>query len=215
MKKILKIVPAFMLAFSSLFADTEQAQNLEIPKSIENSFGYISAQMEYDSKLFGPSFGLGYRKQKNHYGLDLSLSYSKLRDKGDLIFRQSKVEDKKIGVDALYNYFFTPSLEPQFYVGLGGCVSYHIYKREDLSSSIIANALANMIRVIFSQEKEPKAKWLKTYRRFIGLEAKIVLGKKYRGSFIEIQMKTGFNVPIVRSKDNFSLGFAFRYGIGF
>ena len=124
------------------------------------------------------------------------------------------MEDKKIEVNFLYNYFFKPSLKPQFYVGLGGGVSYHIYKREYSSKSGLSIALVNMLRLIFAQELE-KAKWLKTYRRFIGLEVLIVLGRRYKGSFIEMQTKTTFNVPIVRSKDSFSLGFVLRYGVSF
>ena len=124
MKKILKIVPAFMLAFGSLFADT---QEIEVAKPIENSFGYVNVGME--SLFSAPFFGVGYRLQKNQHGLDLSASIVCKTIDYTSCFEDKKVRIKRRKANVLYNFFFFPNLSSQVYVGLGVGVNYIDIKR--------------------------------------------------------------------------------------
>ncbi|MGB7127660.1 MAG: hypothetical protein WBD50_01040 [Candidatus Rhabdochlamydia sp.] len=124
MKKILKIVPAFMLAFGSLFADT---QEIEVAKPIENSFGYVNVGME--SLFSAPFFGVGYRLQKNQHGLDLSASIVCRTIDYTSCFEDKKTRIQRRKANVLYNFFFFPNLSSQVYVGLGVGVNYIDTKR--------------------------------------------------------------------------------------
>lgn len=124
MKKILKIVPAFMLAFGSLFANT---QEVEIAKPIENSFGYVNVGME--SLFSAPFFGVGYRLQKNQHGLDLSASIVCKTIDYASCFEDKKARIQRRKANVLYNFFFFPNLSSQVYVGLGVGVNYIDIKR--------------------------------------------------------------------------------------
>lgn len=119
MKKILKIVPAFMLAFGSLFAET---QEVEVATPIENSFGYVNVGME--SIFSAPFFGVGYKLQKNQHGLDLSASIVCRTIDYTSCFEDRKARIKRKKANVLYNFFFFPSLSSQVYVGLGVGVNY-------------------------------------------------------------------------------------------
>ena len=118
MKKILKIIPAFMLAFSSLFANTQE----EVTKSIENSFGYVNVGME--SLFSAPFFGVGYRLQKNQHGLDLSASIVCRNIDYTSCFQDKKARIKRKKANVLYNFFFFPNLHSEVYLGLGVGVNY-------------------------------------------------------------------------------------------
>lgn len=124
MKKILKIAPAFVLAFSSLFANT---QEVEIAKPIENSFGYVNVGME--SLFSAPFFGVGYRLQKNQHGLDLSASIVCKTIDYTSCFEDKKARIQRRKANVLYNFFFFPNLSSQVYVGLGVGVNYIDIKR--------------------------------------------------------------------------------------
>lgn len=124
MKKILKIVPAFMIAFGSLFADT---QEIEVAKSIENSFGYVNVGME--SLFSAPFFGVGYRLQKNQHGLDLSASIVCKTIDYTSCFEAKKARIQRRKANILYNFFFFPHLSSQVYIGLGVGVNYIDIKR--------------------------------------------------------------------------------------
>lgn len=58
-----------------------------------------------------PNFGLGYRFQRNHHGFDLSLQAATI-----VAVTQAKVS-------LLYDYYFKPNLNSQFYMGLGASAS--------------------------------------------------------------------------------------------
>ena len=119
MKKILKIVPAFMLTISSLFANTEE---VEVTKPIENSFGYVNVGME--SLFSAPFFGVGYRLQKNQHGVDLSASIVCKTIDYTSCFEEKKTRIKRKKTNVLYNFFFFPNLSSQIYVGLGVGINY-------------------------------------------------------------------------------------------
>ncbi|KAG6559402.1 hypothetical protein RHABOEDO_000154 [Candidatus Rhabdochlamydia oedothoracis] len=124
MKKILKIVPAFLLVFGSLFANT---QEVEVAKPIENSFGYVNVGME--SLFSAPFFGVGYRLQKNQHGLDLSASIVCKTIDYTSCFEAKKARIQRRKANVLYNFFFFPNLSSQVYVGLGVGVNYIDIKR--------------------------------------------------------------------------------------
>ena len=76
MNKILKIVTAcFMLPASFLCANPQETQEKKQTSCccIENSFGYLNVGVGPLPELV-PSFGIGYRAQKDHHGFDLSAS---------------------------------------------------------------------------------------------------------------------------------------------
>lgn len=96
MKKLLKIAHAYLtLAFSSLFANTQEIQDLEVTQSIEN----IS---ELESSFSG-------YQQKDYRGLKLSIPYVKLFYIGmglDIDYHMNKEE-------AMTAFFFKRSAEIQ------------------------------------------------------------------------------------------------------
>ena len=96
MKKLLKIAHAYLaLAFSSLFANTQEIQDLEVTQSIES----IS---ELENSFSG-------YKQKDYRGLKLSIPYVKLFYIGmglDIDYHMNKEE-------AMTAFFFRRSAEIQ------------------------------------------------------------------------------------------------------
>lgn len=109
MNKILKIVTAcFMLPASFLCANPQETQEKKQTSCccIENSFGYLNVGVGPLPELV-PSFGIGYRAQKDHHGFDLSGSIAKT-------WTQTTAR-----ASVLYNYFFKPNLKSEFYAGLG------------------------------------------------------------------------------------------------
>ncbi|MDR2539932.1 MAG: hypothetical protein LBC45_05015 [Chlamydiales bacterium] len=110
MNKILKIVTAcLLLPVSFLCANTQEVQEEQQTSCccfVENSFGYLNVGVGPLPELI-PSLGIGYRAQKDHHGFDLSGSIAKT-------WMQTTV---RAGI--LYNYFFKPNLESEFYAGLG------------------------------------------------------------------------------------------------
>lgn len=129
MKKIVKSIPAcLVLAFSSLFADTQEIQDLEVinpievTKPIKNSFGYINAGSE--SIFSAPLLGCGFRAQRGHHGLDLSASivWGRIRYTSYFVDKKMHITRKKINF--LYNFFFFPKLRSQFYAGFGASFNH-------------------------------------------------------------------------------------------
>lgn len=127
MNKIFKMMTAcLVLPVSFLCADTQEVQDERNSDSccsdsccVENSFGYLNIGVGPLPMLF-PSFGIGYKAQKNHHGFDVSGSIAKTRF------------DTTGRVSALYNYFFLPNLQSQFYAGLGvGMKGVHLDKSSD------------------------------------------------------------------------------------
>lgn len=126
MKGLLQLATTcLVLVSSSLFANTQQMQDLEITnstisRSIKDSFGYVSIGVE---PLFSAlSFGFGYRIQKTHHGLDISTAIAW----GNLDYPSclESLNDVKRKASFLYNFFFLPYLSSQIYVGLGFAVNY-------------------------------------------------------------------------------------------
>lgn len=109
MSKILKIVTAcLVLPVSFLCANAQEVQEEKQTKCccLENSFGYLSLGVGSLPELV-PSFGIGYRAQKDHHGFDLFGSIAKTWDQTTTRARVA------------YNYFLKPDLVSEFYVGLG------------------------------------------------------------------------------------------------
>jgi hypothetical protein len=99
MKKLLKIAHTYLaLAFSSLFANTEEIQDLEVIQSIENALP--NANIDKSEGSFS-----GYRQ--DYRGLKLSIPYVKLFYIGmglDIDYHTSKEE-------AMTAFFFRRSAE--------------------------------------------------------------------------------------------------------
>lgn len=185
----------FMLALSSLFADRQEMQDLEIQKdSMENSFLQTSTQIEDPLNpldQLGDSFlGFEGRKQKDYHGLESLVSYVRLYGSK---FCGVKVEDKKIKPGALSS--FDPNRKSQFYIGMGIDTDYHMYKEEAMNAFFFKRS-AEILR-----------------RPFVELCPKLALGKQYVNSFLEMQV--GFlKIPIL-FKDGNAVVISLRYGIGF
>ncbi|MGL4540572.1 MAG: hypothetical protein ACRCU0_06325 [Candidatus Rhabdochlamydia sp.] len=109
MNKILKIITTcLVLPASFLCANVQETQDEKQNDCccVENSFGYLNIGVGPLPDLI-PSFGIGYRAQKDHHGFDLSGTIAKT-------FVQTTAR-----ASVLYNYFFKPNLESEFYAGLG------------------------------------------------------------------------------------------------
>jgi hypothetical protein len=108
MNKILKVITAcLVLPASFLCANTQEVQDVKDNDCycVDNSFGYVNIGVGPLPELV-PSFGIGYRAQRNHHGFDASASISRFRE-----------TTTRMGV--VYNYFFSPNLQSEFYAGLG------------------------------------------------------------------------------------------------
>ncbi|MGL4540571.1 MAG: hypothetical protein ACRCU0_06320 [Candidatus Rhabdochlamydia sp.] len=194
--KRLRFTFYLILAMSSLLADKQE--NLEDQKDlVENAFLPISIQSEEQlnplDQLAKSFLGFKNKKQKNYRGLDQSISQEKFYD--SKLGRPKEEEDKHTEAGDLYNYFLNSHLKSQFYIEIGGDVDFHMYKEEAMD--------------MFFFKRSPEI-----HRRpFVELCPKLGLGRKYRSSFLEMQV--GFlKIPILFKEDN-ALVVAFRYGIGF
>jgi hypothetical protein len=191
--KQLRFISYLILAMSSLFADMQE--NLEDQKDL-NAFFSTNAQVKEPlrplDQLAQSFLAFKNKKQKNYRGLDRSISQEKFYDSNG---RPKEEEDKPTEAGALYNYFLNSHLKSQFYVEIGGDIDFHIHKEEAM----------NMF--FFKRSSEIQR------RPFVELCPKLGLGRKYRSSFLEMQV--GFlKIPIIFKEDN-ALVVAFRYGIGF
>lgn len=196
MMKLLKFTSSYLILMSSLFADMQEDLE-DQTKPIENALFSTNRQTEEPLNLLGQlakSFlAFEYKKQKDYRGLDRSISQEKLYD--TKFGRPKEEEDKYSEASALYNYFLNSNLKSQFYMEIGGDIDFHMYKEEAMDM------------FFFKRSAE-------VHRRpFVELCPKLGLGKKYRSSFLEMQV--GFlKIPILFKEDN-ALVVAFRYGIGF
>lgn len=82
------------------------ANKKKAQEEVINSTNYFSIGVGPLPVLL-PNFGLGHRYQNNHHGFDVSLSGTTI-----VIFSQVKAS-------ALYDYYFKPNLNSQFYMGAG------------------------------------------------------------------------------------------------
>jgi hypothetical protein len=102
-------------SLSSLFASEPVVQNIP---PVEDHFTYFSIGVGPLPVLL-PVFGLGYRSQWDHHGLDVSASASTI------------VFATQVKLSALYNYYFKPCLSSQMYVGGGVGPSVVFMQHED------------------------------------------------------------------------------------
>ena len=125
MKNLLKFVPiCLVLACSSLFANTQENQDLEITTPVRNSFVYVNGGVSIGGLMIldnfaSPLLGFGYRKQVSHHGLDLSISIA-----------ASSTNWAIVRTSFLYNCFFKPNLHSQFYAGIGFAINYYILEKK-------------------------------------------------------------------------------------
>ncbi|MDR2539931.1 MAG: hypothetical protein LBC45_05010 [Chlamydiales bacterium] len=194
MKKILKIVPVFMLTFGSLFANTQQ---VEVAKSIENSFGYVNIGME--SLFSAPFFGVGYRLQKNQHGLDLSASIVCRSIDYTSRFEARKARITRRKANVLYNFFFFPRVDSQVYLGLGVGVNYIDIKK-------VGSIMGFSPEVALGKQYSSR----QGYQRFIQLQMSLpglyTRSKKTRSDHDYQMVKTDLECAPL---------FTFTYGIGF
>ncbi len=80
------------------------------PEKVTSSLGYMDIGLG-PVPIPLPNFGLGYRFQSDHNGMDLSLH------------AMTVVAITQLKATALYQYYFKPNLNSQFYVGGGAGVS--------------------------------------------------------------------------------------------
>jgi len=103
MKKIVELLSICSLLLSgSLFASTSE--------KVCSSFGYMNVGLG-PFPLPLPIFGLGYRAQRHQHGFDISLQVSTI------------VMLTHIKGSLLYQHYFRPSFQSQFYIGGGLGVS--------------------------------------------------------------------------------------------
>ncbi|MGL5626841.1 MAG: hypothetical protein ACRDDW_04925 [Candidatus Rhabdochlamydia sp.] len=120
MNKILKIITAyFVLPASFLCAGSQEVQDEKQNDCgfVENSFGYLNIGVGSLPEL-APSFGLGYRAQKDHHGFDVSGSIA------------NSCKEATARLNVLYNYFFKPNPEAQLFAGVGlGAKGVHAHEK--------------------------------------------------------------------------------------
>ena len=118
MSKIRKFLFA-MIPFSALSLYADQANLV----SSENENKLVTHSMGYMQLGLGPApfplpvFGVGFRAQKDHNGIDASLQIS------TIVFLT------QVKASTLYHYYFTPSLKSQFYAGGGIGLSGIFYEK--------------------------------------------------------------------------------------
>lgn len=207
MKKILKIAPAYLvLAVSSLFANAQEiqdsnaqeVQDLEITQPIKNSFGYINVGSE--SLFSAPFVGCGFRAQKGHHGLDLSASIVWRAIDYSSCFIDKKANFTRKKANLLYNFFFFPNLESQFYVGFGAGVNYIDTKK---LGSIVG----------FS----PEIALGKQYKTRMGYQRFIQLQISLPGFYARSEKVKSCHDYVTKMKADLECSplFTFTYGIGF
>ena len=118
-----KKIIALTLLVGSLFAS--ETPTPEVPPKVESSMGYFEIGLG-PFPLPLPAFGLGYRMQNGHHGLDLPLQVSTI------------VSITQIKGSILYEYYFKPNLKSEFYVGGGlgtsGLFTHKFHKAQLLLS---------------------------------------------------------------------------------
>jgi hypothetical protein len=122
MMSIKKTIGLLMLPLSLVLGETDEIAKAE--QKTSNHFEYnqemtINKHTGYFDIGVGPlpclapSFGMGYRYQHNHHGLDMNVRAITAMGLYDATVAQANL---------LYDYYFKPSLKSQFYLGAGvGC----------------------------------------------------------------------------------------------
>lgn len=117
MSKLSKALICSLLVTSGMLFGEESSveknsptEKEEMPLNVTNSIGYFSIGVG-PLPLLLPNFGLGYRFQRNHQGADISLQVATI------------VTITQVKANLIYDYYFKPNLNSQFYLGLGVGVS--------------------------------------------------------------------------------------------
>jgi hypothetical protein len=105
-----KTLFAALVLFSGAVFAAETAPEKAALESVNRSFSYFSIGLG-PCPVPLPNFALGYRKQCDHHGFDLSLQAATV------------VAITQIKINSLYHHFFKPNLDSQFYAGAGLGVS--------------------------------------------------------------------------------------------
>lgn len=196
MNKILKIITAcLVLPVSFLCANTQEVQDDRNNECccIENSFGYLNVGVGPLPELV-PSFGIGYRAQKEHHGFDVSGTIAKTWV--DTVARAS----------VLYQYFFKPDLQSQCYAGLGvGIKGVH--------SDVVKSHVAVYPEIVFGKQYKNDTNCQRFFQMQIGfpvfaLEKVVKKTWNHRKSSYSIYYPTSYKTSYIPEV-------IFSYGIGF
>lgn len=199
MNKILKIITAcFVLPVSFLCANSQEAQDEKQNDCccVENSFGYLNIGVGPLPELV-PSFGIGYRAQRDHHGFDVFGSIAK-----------TWIETTT-RVNVSYNYFFKPNSETQLFAGLGvGMKGVHA-KKESASKCHVA-----MYPVLsIGQEFKTKTNCQRIVQVQIGWPV-LAFGEMAKKTWTH--RKSSYSVPYPTiGKISYVPEVIFSYGIGF
>lgn len=120
MIKIKLLTAALLLVTGSIFAsNTELPPCVDPPTPItRNTIGYVSLGLGPCPAPI-PNFSVGFRKQKDRHGMDLSLSAASI------------IQITEVKASALYLHYFKPHLPSQFYIGCGAGVGGLFFKEKD------------------------------------------------------------------------------------
>lgn len=200
MNKILKIaITCLVLPVSFLCANTQEVQEEKETNcccSVENSFGYLSVGVGPLPELI-PSFGIGYRAQKEHHGFDLSGSIAKT-------WIQTTTR-----ASVLYNYFFQPNLESEFYAGLGVGIKGVHEKTESINNSHVAV----YPELVFGKQYKNETNCQRFFQMQIGFPV-FALDKIVKKTWTHRKSSYSFSYP-TSYKTSYIPEVIFSYGIGF
>jgi hypothetical protein len=127
MNKIIKCAKFLFFATMLISSVELSARNITRPfkdKNIEKSTIYADVGLGAIESL--PSFGIGYRYQHNYHGLDLNAR---------LLTAFGLVDMNIIQSNLLYNLYFNPKIESQYYMGLGAGCDYIFSNRNNYFKS--------------------------------------------------------------------------------
>lgn len=196
MNKILKIITAcLVLPISFLCANTQEAQDEQHNECccIEDSFGYLNVGIGPLPVLF-PSFGIGYRAQKDHHGFDISGSIAKT-----VIGATGRAA-------VVYNYFFKPNLQSQFYAGLGlGIKAGHL--------EVVKSHVAVYPEIVFGKQYKNDTNCQRFFQMQIGFPV-FALDKVVKKTWNHRKSSYSIYYPI-SYKTSYVPEVIFSYGIGF
>jgi hypothetical protein len=113
----MKFLIAVLLS-TALFSDN--SIHKESSSKVNDSYFYGSFNLG-PAPLPLPGFGLGYRVQNDHFGLDTHVQLTSV-----VVVNFLKVQSQAL-------FYFKPKLESQFYMGLGGSYSKLFHSFEDCS----------------------------------------------------------------------------------
>lgn len=199
MKKILKTVTAcLVLPVSFLCANTQEVQEEKQTNCccFENSFGYLNVGVGPLPELI-PSFGIGYRAQKDHHGFDLSGSIAKT-------WVQTTAR-----ASVLYNYFFKPNLESEFYAGLGVGIKGVHEKTEFMNNSHVAV----YPELVFGKQYKNETNCQRFFQMQIGFPV-FALDKIVKKTWTHRKSSYSISYP-TSYKTSYIPEVIFSYGIGF